>query len=80
MYSLSQELFDQIPEGLNSNVTGWLVYDSEAKLPVPALVDNFDATFDDFTLVPLDGEKLYEKVDYSVTLDATMENLGDGAN
>ena len=73
-------MFDKIPEGLNSNVTGWLVYNSEAMLPEPAFVDNFDATFDDFTLVPLDGEKLYEDVDYSITMDATMENLGDGAN
>lgn len=75
-----QELFDQIPEGLNSNVTGWLVYDPQAELPEPASVDNFDATFDDFTLVPLDGETLYDKVDHSITLDATMDNLGDGAN
>ena len=42
-------------------------------------MDAFDP-FDDFTLVPVDGEELYENVDYSITLDVRMDNLGDGAN
>lgn len=72
-------MFDQIPEGLNSNVTGWLVYDDQEALPSPALLDEFDP-FDDFTLVPVDRQELYETVDYSVTLDMAMDNLGDGVN
>jgi len=43
------------------------------------LLDGFDA-FDDFTLVPADGGALLENVDYSVTLEMRMGNLGDGAN
>lgn len=74
-----KDLFDVIPEGLNQNVSSWLVYDDVAELPTPAIVDEFDP-FDDFTLVPVDGEELYENPDYSFNLDVAMNNLGDGAN
>ncbi len=76
---MSKNLFDVIPEGLNANVTGWLVYDKTKDLPEPALIEEFDP-FDDFTLVPTDGLELYEKVDHSITLNVKMDNLGDGAN
>jgi iron transport multicopper oxidase len=72
-------MFDKVPEGLNPNVTGWLVYDSSKPLPAPANITEF-TPFDDFTLVPQDGTKLLDKVDYSMTLDMKMGNLGDGAN
>ena len=74
-----QDLFDAVPDTLNPNVTGWLVYDAAKPLPDPALIDEFDP-FDDFTLVPEDGEKLLENPDYSFNLDMKMDNLGDGAN
>ena len=64
---------------LNPNVTGWLVYNEATPLPAPALIDAFEP-FDDFTLVPYDHQPLYEKVDYSFSLDMKMDNLGDGAN
>lgn len=60
-------------------MTGWLVYDSASEKPEPIPLDAFDP-FDDYTLVPTDGEKLYDNVDYSFTLDLKMDNLGDGAN
>jgi iron transport multicopper oxidase len=60
-------------------VTGWLVYDESKDLPTPRLVDEF-TDYDDFNLVPTDGEKLLDKVDHSITLDMKMDNLGDGAN
>ena len=75
----TKDLFDAIPDGLNPNVSSWLVYDDTAELPTPATVDEFDP-FDDFTLVPTDGEELYENVDFSFNLDVAMNNLGDGAN
>lgn len=68
-----------MPPGLDSNVTGWLVYDKEKELPKPAPVDEF-TPFDDFTLVPVDRRGIYDKVDQSFTLDVAMDNLGDGAN
>ena len=74
-----KDLFDAVPDTLNPNVTSWLVYDDSKELPTPALIDVFDP-FDDFTLVPTDGEELYENVDYSFNLDVAMNNLGDGAN
>jgi iron transport multicopper oxidase len=74
-----KDLFDTVPDSLNPNVTGWLVYDQKQPLPEPLLIDEFNP-FDDFTLVPQDGLELYEKVDYSFELNFYMGNLGDGAN
>lgn len=77
--SMDLDLFDTVPDSLNPNVTGWLVYDEKAELPTPAFVDAFDY-FDDFTLVPHDKMPLLDEVDYSFNLDVKMDNLGDGAN
>ncbi|TKX22821.1 iron transport multicopper oxidase FET3 [Elsinoe australis] len=77
--SMDTDLFDDLPEGLQYNVTGWLVYKESAEKPAPATIDAFNP-FDDFTLVPTDGEKLLDTVDQSVTLDLSMINLNDGAN
>ncbi|KAF6827393.1 iron transport multicopper oxidase fet3 [Colletotrichum musicola] len=77
--AMDEELFDVIPEGLNSNVTGWLVYNDEKPLPEPATVDEFDS-FDDFDLVPYDRRELLDKVDYSFSFTVKMDNLGNGAN
>jgi iron transport multicopper oxidase len=72
--SMDQDLFDAVPEGLNPNVTGWLVYDNSKELPTPK------EPFDDFALVPYDKEGLFDHVDRSITLDLKMDNLDDGAN
>ncbi|TDZ29468.1 Iron transport multicopper oxidase fetC [Colletotrichum spinosum] len=77
--AMDEELFDVIPEGLKSNVTGWLVYDDEKPLPEPAAVGEFDP-LDDFELVPADRRELYDKVDHSLSFTVKMDNLGDGAN
>ncbi|KAL9008143.1 MAG: hypothetical protein Q9173_006699, partial [Seirophora scorigena] len=77
--SMDQDLFDVVPENLNPNVTGWLVYDKAAPLPTPALIESFEP-FDDFTLIPYDHEPIFDNVDYSFNLDVKMDNLGDGAN
>lgn len=68
-----------MPDGLNSNVTGWLVYDEGKDMPAPKELESFEP-FDDFSLVPVDGEKLYENVHHTIQLDLKMDNLGDGAN
>ncbi|CAN9096996.1 unnamed protein product [Alternaria alternata] len=77
--SMDQDLFDAVPEGLNPNVTGWLVYDNSKELPTPKEVEAFEP-FDDFALVPYDKEGLFGHVDRSITLDLKMDNLDDGAN
>lgn len=75
----AQDLFDTIPDSLNWNVTGWLVYNDSNTNPDPQEVDNFEP-LDDYLLVPVDNMPLLDTVDYSFSLDLTMDNLGDGAN
>lgn len=77
--SMDTDLFDDLPDTLNYNVTGYLVYNETADLPEPALLDAFEP-LDDLTLVPQDGMKLLDNVDYSFSLDLTMDDLSDGAN
>jgi iron transport multicopper oxidase len=72
-------LFDVVPDGLNPNVTGWLVYDDGKDKPAPKEVESFEP-FDDFELVPEDKLELYDQVDQSIQLDLKMDNLRDGAN
>jgi iron transport multicopper oxidase len=43
------------------------------------LLEEFEP-FDDFMLSPQDGMEIYDHVDYSLSLDLKMDNLGDGAN
>ncbi|CAL3967028.1 unnamed protein product [Diplocarpon coronariae] len=75
--SMDTDLFDVLPDDLNWNSTGWLVYD-EAKPKEPAAtVDEF-AFFDDFDLVPFDRKPLLPDADQTITLDVVMDNLGDG--
>lgn len=76
---MDQELFDVIPDGLDSNVTGWLVYDAQKPLPAATKVQELDF-FDDFDLVPVDRLPAFEHVDHSIQMDVSMDNLGDGAN
>ncbi|OTB03453.1 putative ferroxidase [Hypoxylon sp. CI-4A] len=79
--SMDTTLFDTIPDDLNWNVTGWLVYDDAQPLPEPALVwDIDDGTFDDMTLVPYDNRTLFKEPDQSIELNVIMDNLIDGAN
>lgn len=56
------------------------MYDSTADLPDPAIIDDFDASLDDYILVPYDQVSLLDNVDHSIQLDFEMDNLGNGAN
>jgi len=75
--SMDEDVFDRIPPSLNPNVTSFLVYDPSAPIPTPAFVNEFNP-FDDMTLVPTDGELLFEEPGLTVRLDVKMDNLGDG--
>lgn len=79
MGSMDTDLFDSIPSTLNWNVTGWLVYNETVPLPAADTIYDFDY-YDDFDLVPIDGEGALGTPDYTIQLDLTMNNLGDGAN
>lgn len=78
--AMDQDYFDSVPDGLNTNVTGWLVYDAAKPMPDPTPVDDYDNVFDDYTLIPQDDMPLWEDVDYSFELNFYMDDLGDGAN
>ncbi|KAK5094095.1 hypothetical protein LTS08_008724 [Lithohypha guttulata] len=77
--SMDQDLFDQIPDGLNPNVTSYLVYNKDAPMPNATDIEEFNP-FDDTELVPTDEEALYEDPAVSYTIDVKMDNLRDGAN
>lgn len=68
-----------MPDDLNWNVTGWLVYNDSNSLPEPALIDELNP-FDDMTLVPHDELARFGEPDQTVELNVIMDNLGDGAN
>ncbi|KAI1858714.1 uncharacterized protein JN550_012546 [Neoarthrinium moseri] len=77
--SMDTTLFDTLPDDLNYNVTGWLVYDGNAAFPDAAFVDELNP-FDDMTLIPWDNQTLLGEPDQTIELDVIMDNLGDGAN
>jgi iron transport multicopper oxidase len=68
-----------IPDGLQPNVTGYLVYDANAPLPTPAILDEF-VDYDDFNLVPADKGALYNDPAATYTLSIAMVNRNDGKN
>ncbi|PFH61689.1 hypothetical protein XA68_16572 [Ophiocordyceps unilateralis] len=77
--SMDTALFDVLPEDLNYNSTGWLVYDDAKPKPEPAPVDELEP-FDDMKLIPWDDMELLPSPDRVLQLDVAMDNLGDGAN
>ncbi|PQE29797.1 multicopper oxidase protein [Rutstroemia sp. NJR-2017a WRK4] len=75
--SMDTSLFDTIPDDLNYNGTGWLVYDDSKPLPEAKTVDELN-DFDDFTLIPYDRQPLLSEPDQTITLDVVMDVLGNG--
>lgn len=74
-----QTLFDALPDDLNYNVTGWLMYNKDKPRPEAGFVDELDP-FDDVTLVPFDKQPILGEPDQTVQVSVIMDNLGDGAN
>ncbi|KAI1002996.1 Iron transport multicopper oxidase [Podosphaera aphanis] len=77
MASMDTDLFDVLPDNLNWNSTGHLVYDSSKPLPEPSIVNQFDF-LDDYNLVPLDKMPLLPAPDKVINFDVSMDNLGNG--
>ncbi|KAF7899096.1 uncharacterized protein EAF01_008309 [Botrytis porri] len=75
--SMDTSLFDVVPDDLNWNGTGWLVYDNTKALPDAAFVDEYN-DFDDFNLVPYDHMTLLPEPDQVISLDVVMDVLGNG--
>ena len=77
--AMDTDLFDKVPHTLNPNVTSYLIYDPSEPLPIPSYKEPLNP-FDDFGLVPVDGQKLFDDPDQLVLLTLNMDNLGDGAS
>lgn len=81
---IDKEMLDFVPIDLQLISTNWLVYDNKQILPKPLPYDEFEDTveklnpIDDFELVPLDKLPLFPDPDYTIELNFTMGNLGDG--
>jgi iron transport multicopper oxidase len=77
--AMDTDLFDKVPKTLNPNVTSYLMYNPSEPLPLSSYDEPLNP-FDDFGLVPVDGEELFKDPDQLVLLNLKMDNLGDGAN
>jgi iron transport multicopper oxidase len=78
--SLDPTMFDYVPDYLQNNVTGVLVYDKTKPIPVEAPpVASFNPV-DEFTLVPIDKAPVPRgKPDVVISLDLNFEEI-DGLN
>ncbi|KAK3489749.1 Cupredoxin [Neurospora crassa] len=77
--SMDTTLFDTIPDGLNTNVTSYLLYNPTAPLPLPTPLDSL-TPLDDTLLLPQDNLTTLPSPDQTITLNVTMNNLASGAN
>lgn len=77
--SMDTTLFDVLPDDLNYNRTGWLVYDDSKTFSNASFVDELNP-FDDMTLIPYDRMELLPEPDRIVQFDVMMDNLHDGMN
>ena len=82
MHRLDPDMLDTQPEDLQLNGTNTIMYNEELgeAESYDLTQDELDDFFDDFYLVPLNKEKLYDDADYTVTVQVQMDNLGDGVN
>ena len=82
MHRLDPDMLDTQPKDLELNGTNTIMYNEELgeAESYDLTQDELDDFFDDFYLVPLNKEKLYDDADYTVTVQVQMDNLGDGVN
>jgi iron transport multicopper oxidase len=76
---LDSTKFDNVPSYLNTNVTGYLVYDDSKLLPPDLVVNSFDI-IDDFTLIPFDELHLFDGTPNSEIVVALDFFERDGQN
>ncbi|CAI5760785.1 unnamed protein product [Candida verbasci] len=67
-----------VPKWLNT--TNNLQYNESAPFPEQQTKESLDEFLDDFYLVPLSKEKLFDDPDYTITVDVQMDNLANGIN
>ena len=68
--AMDPAMFDHVPSTLDLNATGYLVYDSTKPLPKePPSFPTYSTPYDDFNLVPYDGQALLQPVTKQITLN-----------
>lgn len=82
---LDEEMLDYLPEDLELVSTNYVRYTEFRPLPereIRSFAEVVEAleVVDDFVLEPLEEEPLLPEPDHSITLNFTMDNLGDGVN
>ncbi|ODQ81782.1 hypothetical protein BABINDRAFT_6433 [Babjeviella inositovora NRRL Y-12698] len=79
MQGIDTVMLDTQPKDLVVNGTNWIVYNEDAEMPGPYIVDSYDI-LDDFYLQPVEKEEILGDPDYRITVDVIMDNLGNGIN
>lgn len=79
MNLFDETMFDVIPEDLVLNSTNTIVYDKSLSKASEYKVDDLEF-LDDFYLRPMTNETLMADADHTITIDVSMENLGNGVN
>lgn len=84
---IDEEMLDVLPEELQIISTNWVAYNNK---DLPQALKNGPNSFakileklnpvDDFNIVPLSKEPLLPEADYQISLNFTMDNLGNGVN
>lgn len=80
MAGIDDTMLDTIPSDLQLNGTNLIQYTDDTSMPDEYYIDSYDDLFDDFYLVPTDGEELLPDPDQKIVIDVSMNNLGNGIN
>lgn len=86
---IDKDMLDVLPTDLYLISTNFVEYSKHADTPkvisgndeeeYEKLIESL-GDFDDFDIKPLEKIPLFDEPDYQITLDFTMDNLGDGVN
>ncbi|RKP30603.1 hypothetical protein METBISCDRAFT_23146 [Metschnikowia bicuspidata] len=79
MSKFDDGMFDVIPDDLMLNSTNTILYDESNGAASEYIVDELDY-LDDFYLQPYNNVTILDDADHSITIDVSMDNLGNGVN
>ncbi|OCK83102.1 multicopper oxidase [Lepidopterella palustris CBS 459.81] len=75
--SMDPDMFDSVPDTLNLNSDGVLVYNPKFAAPAPLRQEDYTA-LDDIGLIPLDGQPILGAPDQTITLAIDFESYSFG--
>ncbi|KAG7191864.1 ferroxidase fet3 [Scheffersomyces spartinae] len=79
MNAIDKDMLDVVPKDLILNSTNYISYDESNDTPEEYIVDEYDF-LDDYWLTPVSAEAMLDEPDHVITVDVTMNNLGNGIN